>query len=102
MNQATAVGEIYGAIRDVPDFPKPGILFKDITPLPLNPALFRRAIALMAEPFHASAVTRVVSIESRGLLLGAPIALAIDAGLVAIRKHGKLAAARGGGEYALG
>jgi len=101
VNQVTAVGDIYGAIRDVPDFPKPGILFKDITPLLLNAALFRRAIDLMAGPFRASGVTRVVSIESRGFLLGAPIALAIDAGLVPIRKPGKLPAARGRVEYQL-
>ncbi|TLY47528.1 MAG: adenine phosphoribosyltransferase, partial [Gemmatimonadetes bacterium] len=60
MSQATAVPEIYGAIRDIPDFPKPGILFKDITPLLLDAALFRRAIDLMAAPFRASGVTRVV------------------------------------------
>ena len=101
MSQATAVREIYGAIRDVPDFPKPGILFKDITPLLLDAALFRRAIDLMAGPFRAIGVTRVVSIESRGFLLGAPIALAIEAGLVPIRKPGKLPAARGRVEYAL-
>ena len=101
MNQATAVRDIYASIRDVPDFPKPGILFKDITPLLLNALLFRSAIDLMAAPFHAAGVTRVVSIESRGFLLGAPIALAIEAGLVPIRKPGKLPAARGRVEYAL-
>lgn len=101
MNQATAVPDIYASIRDVPDFPKPGILFKDITPLLLNAPLFRRAIDLMAAPFRAAGVTRVVSIESRGFLLGAPIALGIEAGLVPIRKPGKLPAARGRVEYAL-
>ena len=101
MNQATAVRDIYASIRDVPDFPKPGILFKDITPLLLNALLFRRAIDLMAAPFRAAGVTRVVSIESRGFLLGAPIALGIEAGLVPIRKPGKLPAARGRVEYAL-
>jgi adenine phosphoribosyltransferase len=95
------VDEIYQAIRDVPDFPKPGILFKDITPLLLSPVRFRRAIELMASPFRSSGVTRVVSIESRGFLLGAPVALALDAGLVPIRKPGKLPAARGRVEYAL-
>jgi adenine phosphoribosyltransferase len=95
------VDEIYQAIRDVPDFPKPGILFKDITPLLLSPVRFRRAVELMASPFRGSGVTRVVSIESRGFLLGAPIALALDAGLVPIRKPGKLPAARGRVEYAL-
>jgi adenine phosphoribosyltransferase len=95
------VQEIYEAIRDVPDFPKPGIIFKDITPLLLDPARFRRAVELMAAPFRASGVRRVVSIESRGFLLGAPIALLLEAGLVPIRKPGKLPAARGRVEYAL-
>ena len=93
--------DLYHAIRDVPDFPKPGIVFKDITPLLLDPARFRRTIELMAAPFRESGVRRVVSIESRGFLLGAPIALLLDAGLVPIRKPGKLPAARGRVEYAL-
>jgi len=96
-----AVQEIYQAIRDVPDFPKPGIVFKDITPLLLDPRRFRRAVELMAAPFRRSEVRRVVSIESRGFLLGAPIALLLGAGLVPIRKPGKLPAARGRVEYAL-
>src|SRR3989441_9119323 len=76
-------------------------MFKDITPLLLVPARFRRAVELMAAPFTGSRVRRVVSIESRGFLLGAPIALLLEAGLVPIRKPGKLPAARGRGEYAL-
>jgi adenine phosphoribosyltransferase len=95
------VREIYQAIRDIPDFPKPGIVFKDITPLLLDPGAFRHAIALMAAPFRSARVRRVVSIESRGFLLGAPIALALEAGLVPIRKPGKLPAATGRVEYAL-
>ena len=101
MTLAIAVQEIYQAIRDVPDFPKPGIMFKDITPLLLDPGRFRRALELMAAPFRGSSVRRVVSIESRGFLLGAPIALLLEAGLVPIRKPGKLPAARGRVEYAL-
>jgi adenine phosphoribosyltransferase len=95
------VQDIYRRIRDVPDFPKPGVLFKDITPLLLDAVAFRRAVELMAAPFQGAKVTRVVSIESRGFLLGAPIALALDAGLVPIRKPGKLPAERGRVEYAL-
>jgi len=95
------VQDIYSAIRDVPDFPKPGILFKDITPLLLDPGVFRRAVELMATPFAGVRATRVVSIESRGFLLGAPVALALEAGLVPIRKPGKLPAARERVEYAL-
>ena len=101
MGANITVQDIARRIRDVPDFPKPGILFKDITPLLLDAAAFRRAVELMAAPFQESKVTRVVSIESRGFLLGAPIALALDAGLVPIRKPGKLPSQRGRVEYAL-
>ena len=101
MTQVVTVQDIYQAIRDVPDFPKSGIMFKDITPLLLDPARFRRAVELMAAPFAEAKVRRVVSIESRGFLLGAPIALLLEAGLVPIRKPGKLPAARGRVEYAL-
>jgi adenine phosphoribosyltransferase len=101
VSQPVTVQELYQGIRDVPDFPKPGILFRDITPLLLSPGSFRRAVELMAAPFRGAEVTRVVSIESRGFLLGAPIALALEAGLVPIRKPGKLPAPRGRVEYAL-
>jgi adenine phosphoribosyltransferase len=89
------------AIRDIPDFPKPGIVFKDITPLLLDAPRFHAAIDLMAAPFRNDGVSRVISIESRGFLLGAPIALALEAGLVPIRKPGKLPAERRRVEYAL-
>jgi adenine phosphoribosyltransferase len=88
-------------IRDVRDFPRPGIVFKDITPLLLDGAAFARAAALMARPFEQARVTRVVAIESRGFLLGAPVALALGAGLVPIRKPGKLPAARARVDYEL-
>jgi adenine phosphoribosyltransferase len=101
LTTTVTVQDIYRAIRDVPDFPKPGILFKDITPLLLDSSAFRRAVELLSAPFAGAGVTRVVSIESRGFLLGAPVALALDAGLVPIRKPGKLPAARGRVEYAL-
>lgn len=101
MTQPPSADEIRRAIRDVPDFPKPGIVFKDITPLLLEPRLFRRAVELMAAPYRNSRVLRVLSIESRGFLLGAPIAIELQAGLVPIRKPGKLPAARERVEYAL-
>ena len=101
MSATITIEDISRRIRDVPDFPKPGVLFKDITPLLLDAAAFRRAIELMAAPFRESGVTRVVSIESRGFLLGAPVALALEAGLVPIRKPGKLPSERGRVEYAL-
>src|SRR5437667_7793532 len=89
------------AIRDVPDFPKPGIMFKDITPLLIDAKLFAGAVERMAAPYRGEGITRVVAIESRGFLLGAPIAVALGAGLVPIRKPGKLPAARERVEYAL-
>ena len=101
MTATVTVQDIYRTIRDVPDFPKPGILFKDITPLLLDPKAFRRAVELMTAPFRGDRISRVVSIESRGFLLGAPIALALEAGLVPMRKPGKLPAERGRVEYAL-
>ena len=66
MTATVTVQDIYRTIRDVPDFPKPGILFKDITPLLLDPRAFRRAVELMSTAFAGAGVTRVVSIESRG------------------------------------
>ncbi len=89
------------AIRDVPDFPKPGILFRDITPVLLHPNLFLGATRAMGEPYRSKGVTRVLAIESRGFLFGAPIAQDLGAGLVPVRKPGKLPAARQRVDYAL-
>ena len=89
------------AIRDVRDFPKPGIVFKDVTPVLLDPNLLGAAVDLMAEPYRDARINRVVSIESRGFLFGPPIALKLGAGLVPIRKPGKLPAATQRVEYAL-
>lgn len=81
---------IRATLRDVPDFPSPGILFKDITPVLANAALMRDIIAHMAAPFAGSRITHVVGVESRGFLFGAPLALALDAAFVPARKPGKL------------
>src|SRR3989442_12289882 len=94
--QRADVEAIARRIRDVPDFPKPGIVFKDITPLLLDASAFRRAVELMTTPFQESRVTRVVSIESRGFLLGAPVALALEAGLGPIPNPGRAPAGAGG------
>ena len=77
-------------LRDVPDFPLPGILFKDITPVLADPALFRRTTDALAAAFAEDGVTHVAAIESRGFLLGAPIAQRLSAALVPVRKVGKL------------
>jgi adenine phosphoribosyltransferase len=93
--------ELSSFIRDVPDFPKPGIVFKDITPLLLDAAAFARAVDGMAAPFRRDGITKVVAIESRGFLFGGPIAVRLSAGLVPVRKPGKLPSARGRVEYDL-
>ena len=67
------------AIRDIPDFPRPGIVFKDITPVLLDATLFHRTTLAIASPFGASGVTHVAGIESRGFILGGPIAQHLSA-----------------------
>lgn len=89
------------AIRDVKDFPKPGIVFKDVTPVLLDVKLFAQAVKAMAAPYRDANITRVVSIESRGFLFGAPMSLELGAGLVPIRKPGKLPAATQRVDYSL-
>jgi adenine phosphoribosyltransferase len=78
------------AIRDVPDFPKPGILFKDITPVLLDPKLFQRTLDALTEPWRGQKVNAVVAIESRGFIFGAGIAERLSVPLVLVRKAGKL------------
>jgi adenine phosphoribosyltransferase len=77
-------------IRDIPDFPKPGILFRDITPLLAAPQAFHEAIRGLAEPFRQDQVELVAAAEARGFIFAAPLALELGAGLVPIRKPGKL------------
>ncbi len=77
-------------IRDVPDFPEPGVMFKDITPLLADHATFTATVEALAAPFRASQVDVVAGIEARGFVLGAPVALALGAGFVPVRKKGKL------------
>jgi adenine phosphoribosyltransferase len=84
------VARVTRGLRDVPDFPSPGILFKDITPVLADGALFGAVVDGMAAPFRADAVTHVAGIESRGFILGAPIARALGAGFIPLRKPGKL------------
>jgi adenine phosphoribosyltransferase len=77
-------------IRDVPDFPEPGVIFKDITPLLGNYAAFDEAIEAMIEPFRDREVTKVVGVEARGFIFAAPIAVRMEAGFIPVRKPGKL------------
>jgi adenine phosphoribosyltransferase len=77
-------------IRSIPDFPKPGILFRDITPLLANPKAFRQAIAELAEPFRQQKIEVVAAAEARGFIFAPPVALELNAALVPIRKPGKL------------
>ncbi len=77
-------------IRDVPDFPKPGILFRDITPLLASPVALRETIARLADPFRQVGVQLVAAAEARGFIFAAPLAVELGVGLVPIRKPGKL------------
>jgi len=88
-------------IRHVPDFPKPGILFYDVTTLLQNPEGFQRAIDAMAEGYHGSKIDRVVGVESRGFIFGAAVADRLRAGFVPVRKPGKLPSKTRQESYAL-
>jgi adenine phosphoribosyltransferase len=88
-------------LRDVPDFPQPGIVFKDVTPVLADATLFAEVTAAMAGPFQGLGVTHVAAIESRGFIFGGPIAQALGAGFIPIRKPGKLPWDAVGLDYAL-
>ncbi|ASY63849.1 Adenine phosphoribosyltransferase [Sinorhizobium sojae CCBAU 05684] len=82
--------ELISAIRSIPDYPKPGIMFRDITTLLGNPKTFRRAIDELVHPYAGTKVDKVAGIEARGFILGGAIAHQLSAGFVPIRKKGKL------------
>lgn len=88
-------------IRDVPDFPRAGILFKDITPLLADADGYAAAIDALAAPWRGTALDAVLGIESRGFILGAALACPLDAGFVPIRKPGKLPARTHAQDYLL-
>jgi len=77
-------------IRSIPDYPNPGVTFRDITPLLGDGPAFREAISQITERFSESNIQRVIGVEARGFILGAPIAVALGAGFVPVRKAGKL------------
>ncbi len=93
--------DLQSLIRSVSDFPKPGIVFKDITPLLRSPEAFQGSIEALAEPFRDSGVTMVAGIESRGFIFGAGVAQILGTGFVPIRKPGKLPWTKRRHEYAL-
>jgi adenine phosphoribosyltransferase len=90
-----------GLIREIPDFPKPGIAFKDITPLLADPRALRQAVGALAEQARPLGVECVVAAEARGFLLGPALALALGAGFVLARKPGKLPYETVSAEYLL-
>ena len=88
-------------IRDIPDFPSPGILFRDITPLLKDPTAFRYVIDCFADKYTGTPIDTVVAVEARGLLFGAPLAYKLGKPLVPARKQGKLPAKTMRAEYSL-
>lgn len=95
------IQQLAGLIRDIPDFPKPGVVFKDFTPLLANAAGLALAVELMVNPFRGQRVDLVVGAESRGFIFGTAVAQALSAGFVPVRKPGKLPRQVLGVNYAL-
>jgi adenine phosphoribosyltransferase len=95
------VSDLAAHIRDIPDFPKPGILYKDITPLLLDAGALREAVGELAEWARPRGVDFVVAAEARGFILGAALAVELGAGFVPARKPGKLPAQTISAEYIL-
>jgi adenine phosphoribosyltransferase len=93
--------ELRDFIRDIPDFPKPGVVFKDITPLLSSPAAFGAAIGGLERAFAGKGIQTIAAAEARGFIFGAPLALRLGAGFVPIRKPGKLPYATIALEYQL-
>ena len=85
-----SVRRLKAAVRDIPDFPKPGIIFKDITPVLKDPKLFHAAVDLLAKRHRGKGIRKIAVIDARGFLFGAALAYKLKAGVVPIRKKGKL------------
>src|SRR6185312_6228780 len=90
MTSAIVENDLRTAIRTIPDYPKPGIMFRDITTLLGNPRAFRRAVDELVQPWAGSKIDKVAGIEARGFILGGAVAHQVSAGFVPIRKKGKL------------
>ena len=93
--------DLKSLIRDIPDFPQPGVLFRDITPLLHEPEAFRFVIGRFAEHYRGAGLDAIVAIESRGFIFGAPLAAELGLPFVPVRKPGKLPAAHMSVEYSL-
>jgi len=93
--------ELAHYIREIPDFPKPGILFRDITPLLGSPAALRSAIELLAEPYRGAKIDVVAAAEARGFIFATPLALELNVGFVPVRKPGKLPFSKHSFQYEL-
>jgi adenine phosphoribosyltransferase len=98
---ATRATRLQELIRDVPDFPIPGIVFKDITPILQDPAGFHDAIGALSDLFDPGSYDVIVGLESRGFVFGAPVAFSLGRGFIPIRKAGKLPATKISVEYTL-
>jgi adenine phosphoribosyltransferase len=101
MSQITSNEDLKRYIRDIPDFPQPGIIFKDITPLLQDPDATRYVIDTFTQTFRDSDLKAIVSVESRGFLFGAPLAYKLGLPLIPVRKPGKLPAEVMSMEYSL-
>jgi len=97
----TGLANLGSLVRDVEDFPTPGVLFKDITPLLADAGALAAAVAGLADPYAGAGVSAVVGVEARGFILAAPVALHLGAGFVPVRKAGKLPWKLEREEYAL-
>ena len=100
-HDSTLLEDVKARIRDVPDFPQPGILFRDVTPLLRHPSAMREVVAHFAERYRGAGIDVIAGIESRGFIFGAPLAMELGVGFVPIRKVGKLPAEKINLEYAL-
>ena len=98
---ATEASWVKDHIRAIRDYPQPGVIYRDITPLLGNPAAFGRAVDDLVTKFHDVAIDRVIGVESRGFILAAPVAYRLRAGFVPVRKAGKLPWAVAREEYEL-
>lgn len=99
--RSIALEAIRNRIRDIPDFPQPGILFRDLTPVLADPGLLRATVEALVAPFRDSRPTAVAGMEARGFIFGAAVAYALGVGFIPLRKEGKLPHRTYGAAYAL-